>query len=116
MILLVSRLCFCGEFAGCFVRQASRFWGSRSHINIINYILVLHMDIQLSMYNPCPKVLVKARFEPIERHHLNAAIPPNLLNNSITTLRSGLELKTEIKEIMENQKLRSKKKHKNELM
>ena len=55
-------------------------------------------------YNPCPKVLVKARFEPIERPHLNTAIPPNLLNNSITTFRPGLKLKTEIQQIMENQK------------
>ena len=57
-----------------------------------------------SMYNPCPKVLVNARFEPIERPHINTVISPNLLNNSITTSRPGLKLKTEIQQIMENQK------------
>ena len=69
-----------------------------------SYVTMLDGLVISPKYNPCPKVLVKARFQPIERHQLNAAISPNLLNNSITTSRPGLKLKTEIQQIMENQK------------
>ena len=65
------------------------------------------------IYNSYPTVFMKGNVQPIEWPRPNSTIPLNLLNNFTTTCHPGLKLKIEIKEIMENQKLTSKKKHKN---